>query len=183
MKQSDIGTRTMKNSALLSILALCLLTASCMAAFDGEELSFDGEINSDAIESSADFSSSLFVTAPDGVKYSFGRALLSSGSTDIPNSTWLYASTSGTTVGLYLGLSIYFQGNPSKWQPDSVLVPLNTSFMKPVSSNSRDYDGDYLGTIVYMGRSGSYIYLQFNKVVFTLGDGDYTFNGIFSFKY
>lgn len=153
------------------LLSVALLTVSCGKDYITPDELFrdDAKIAQTKITVKSDKGETTNETVP------FDKVTVYKAS-EFSSQSWLSAWSGGRMSYNMFYLSIYFQ-DIEKMKLGETLKPNRASFMLPASSDSRDYTDEYSGKITLADKGDDYVILDFHKVGFSIGKGDYLIDG------
>lgn len=157
--------------AQIVLLSVALLTVSCGKDYITPDELFrdDAKIAKTKISVKSEDGGVVKETVP------FNRVTVYKTS-DFSSQSWLSAWSGGKMSYNMFSLSIYFQ-DIEKMKVGETLKPSHVMFSLPASSDSRDYTDEYSGKITLADKGEDYVILDFHKVGFSIGKGDYLVDG------
>ena len=155
----------------IMLLSVALLTVSCGKDYITPDELFrdDAKIAKTKITVKSDNGETTKETVP------FERVVVYKTS-EFSSQSWLSAWSGGKMSYNMFSLSIFFQ-DIEKMKVGETLKPSHVMFSLPASSDSRDYTDEYSGKITLADKGEDYVILDFHKVGFSIGKGDYLVDG------
>ena len=155
----------------IAFLSVALLTASC-----GKDYITPDELFSNEAKVAK---TKITVKSGDGEVIKETASFHTVGvykTSEFEDQSWLSAWSGGRMSYNMFFLSIYFQ-DVDGMKVGETLKPSRVSFSLPASSDSRNYTDEYSGKITLADKGEEYVILDFHKVGFHIGQGDYLIDG------